>query len=326
MQFIKTISLIFILTFSSVSKPSNISQYTESECLLLKSQENDYKRRLGTNNQLYLKSKYQVETYCHQPKVVNKTKENIAVLTAKNTQQTNIPISTINIVNQPKAPLTTQPHQLISNVFLNSFTQLWPMFLLLILGLFGLGYLKRKLPVIKGKVGESYVKKGLVSALDSRQYTVINDVTLPLEDGGTTQIDHIVVSHFGIFVLETKNMSGWIFGSEHQVNWTQTLHRKKCSFQNPLRQNYKHTKTLAYLLELPHELFHSIVVFTNNAELKTNMPNNVGHFYDMLAYIKSFNDEIIDHKLKLRILKLIDIIRLAEGRKTNRQHVQYLKK
>jgi len=164
----------------------------------------------------------------------------------------------------------------------------------------------------------------LIKYLDVAKYTIINDVTLPLEDGGSTQIDHIIVSNFGVFVIETKNMSGWIFGSEHQTKWTQTIHRSKHPFQNPLRQNYKHTKTLAHSLDIPHELFHSVVVFTPNAELKTKMPNNVGHLKEMMAYIKSFNEEVSDNQTKLEITNLIQSIKLKQGRKTNKQHVKYL--
>ncbi|WP_350617509.1 nuclease-related domain-containing protein, partial [Pseudomonas sp. HY7a-MNA-CIBAN-0227] len=78
-----------------------------------------------------------------------------------------------------------------------------------------------------------------------------NNVTLPLPNGGSTQIDHVIVSIYGIFVIETKNYKGWIFGNEKQRQWTQAFpNGRKYKFQNPLRQNYLHIKTLADLLEL----------------------------------------------------------------------------
>lgn len=88
-------------------------------------------------------------------------------------------------------------------------------------------------------------------------------------------------------------MSGKIFGSEHQAKWTQTIHRAKHQFQNPLRQNYKHTKTLAHLPDMPHEQLHSVVVFTANGKLQTKIPNNVGYLKEMLVYIKSFNKVVV---------------------------------
>ena len=58
------------------------------------------------------------------------------------------------------------------------------------------------------------------------------------------------VSVFGVFVVETKNMGGWIFGSERNREWTQVFpNAEKYKFQNPLRQNYR----LEFCI-LPHQL------------------------------------------------------------------------
>ncbi|MBA6264293.1 nuclease-related domain-containing protein [Colwellia sp. Bg11-12] len=161
--------------------------------------------------------------------------------------------------------------------------------------------------------------------MPSNQYSIINDVTLPLDDGGTTQIDHIIVSPFGVFVIETKNMKGWIFGNEKQAKWTQTIYRTKHSFQNPLRQNYKHAQTLAQLLNLPAELFHSVIIFTKNAEFKTNMPLNVGHLKGMIAFIMSFKSSLIKPEVQLEVEECISNTSLKRGFKTNKNHVNYLK-
>ncbi|MEX0604990.1 MAG: nuclease-related domain-containing protein [Marinobacter sp.] len=120
--------------------------------------------------------------------------------------------------------------------------------------------------------------------LDRKTYHLIRNITLPTEDG-TTQIDHIIVSPFGVFVVETKNMKGWIFGSAHQPQWTQKIFRHSQKFQNPLRQNYKHVKTLQTLLGLTDSQIHSLVVFVGDATFKTEMPTNVtkggGYFYGL---------------------------------------------
>ncbi len=178
---------------------------------------------------------------------------------------------------------------------------------------------------LKGLAGEMEVNQGLHLKLDKSVYTNHSDITLPLEDGGTTQVDHIVVSDFGIFVIETKNMTGWIFGNEKQRKWTQTIGRSRHPFQNPLRQNYMHTKTLANLLDLPHEYFQSIVVFTSKAKLKTRMPENVGHLDEMINYLLSFDKTVLKEISKIEVSTLIDKIKLASGHTTNRDHVDYLK-
>jgi len=316
---------IFIGLMMLVLPAQAAQQYTESSCILLKQQINDYKRRLGTNSSLYTQTKSNFDTHCQKPITAKSSK--VVLLSNEQVQPSTkaVPINVESVPLRKVSSIKSQPVPTQLNPFTHLAKTLMPMFLLLFIGLMALYYFKKKLPQIKGSIGERYVSKGLIKYLDEAKYTIVNDVTLPLEDGGTTQIDHIVVSNFGIFVIETKNMSGWIFGSEHQAKWTQTIHRSKYPFQNPLRQNYKHTKTLAHLLDIPHELFHSVVVFTTNSELKTKMPNNVGYLKEMMLYIKSFDKEVSDNQTKLEIINLVQSIKLKQGRATNKRHVKYLK-
>lgn len=71
-------------------------------------------------------------------------------------------------------------------------------------------------------IGELIVNMSARWLLNAKDYIIINNVTLPIENG-TTQIDHIIVSKFGIFVIETKNFSGWIFGKKDDLTWTQKI-------------------------------------------------------------------------------------------------------
>ncbi|MGN0856105.1 MAG: NERD domain-containing protein [Candidatus Spyradenecus sp.] len=152
-------------------------------------------------------------------------------------------------------------------------------------------------PWIRGKIGEAFVAKRL-RALPEEIYKVLHNIILPTVDGITTQIDHIVVSRFGIFVIETKNYGGWIFGDEKQAQWTQCCGRgrnaKKSRFQNPLRQNWRHICTLADLLQVPQEAFHSVIAFCGSGELKTEMPANVLYSARLARYIRSFEQPILN--------------------------------
>jgi restriction system protein len=121
--------------------------------------------------------------------------------------------------------------------------------------------------LIKGWLGEKMTAFGIWLKLDPERYRRIHNVILQARNG-TTQIDHVVVSTYGLFVIETKNMDGWIFGSAEQEMWTKQLFRKKFKFQNPLRQNYRHTRCLAEFLNLDHDLLHSVVFFIGNVELE----------------------------------------------------------
>src|SRR5262245_65100442 len=80
--------------------------------------------------------------------------------------------------------------------------------------------------------------------------------------GQSVQIDHVVVTDTGVFVIETKHYSGWIFGHPNDSHWTQVIYKKKSRFQNPLRQNYGHVKAVQSLFNLPDAAFFPIVVFT----------------------------------------------------------------
>ena len=123
--------------------------------------------------------------------------------------------------------------------------------------------------------------------LDKQTYRRLHNVTLNTPDG-TTQIDHVFLSPYGVFVLATKNMNGWIFGSEKQAQWTQKLHKRTFKLQNPLRQNYKHLKALEATLGVGPEHLHSVITFVGGSTFKTEVPANVTHGIGFIRYIKSF--------------------------------------
>ena len=120
----------------------------------------------------------------------------------------------------------------------------------------------------KGVLGEWQVNLLIKFFLGKDNYHLIKNVTL-LTDDGTTQIDHIIVSKYGIFVVETKNMKGWIFGSQNQKQWTQQIFKHKSKFQNPLHQNYKHVKTLEDLLLIGsnarNDCIFSVIIFIGDS-------------------------------------------------------------
>ena len=177
---------------------------------------------------------------------------------------------------------------------------------------------------IKGWYGELCGNFAQSLFLDSNIYHALNNTTIPTQDGGTTQIDHIIVSQYGIFVIEAKFMDGWIFGSQHKKEWTQCFPRKKFKFQNPLRQNYRHTKALSEFLKLDHGNFHSIVMFWGDSTFKTPMPKNVMD-KGYSDYIKSKDDLLFTESQVQQILVAIQAGALPRSWKTHFQHVNHLK-
>jgi len=178
---------------------------------------------------------------------------------------------------------------------------------LFLLGLFALAIAVFKsfvLPKLKGRAGEVSVNFLAKRFLDRNVYHLISDVTLPA-GSGTTQIDHVIVSRYGIFVIETKNYKGWIYGGENDAKWTQVIYKRKERFQNPLRQNYKHTKTLSDLTGIPHDYFKSIVVFVGDSTFKTDMPDHVLPIGRFVRYIKSHQKEIIKDEQVPQVAEVI---------------------
>lgn len=176
----------------------------------------------------------------------------------------------------------------------------------------------------KGWDGELTVKLMQWFSLDKKSYHAFNNVTLPNFGGGTTQIDHIIVSVYGIFVVETKNMNGWIYGKEKDSTWTQVFYKKKYKFQNPLRQNYKHIKTISEILKIPEDKFHPIIMFIGECELKTNMTENV-LLKGYTKYIKSKTEKILTEKEVSNIVEGITTYKLPSSFKTKRKHINHVK-
>ena len=148
---------------------------------------------------------------------------------------------------------------------------------------------------INGWLGEMLLHWWLKSKLDKNQYVVMHDIMLPTEEGTTTQIDHIIVSQWGIFVIETKTFAGHIYGKGSEPQWTAKYHPRQKGFmiQNPLRQNYKHIATLSECLGIGQEYFKTIVAFAGTAKFGKELPPEVMHFSDVVEYIHGKSTEAI---------------------------------
>jgi hypothetical protein len=174
----------------------------------------------------------------------------------------------------------------------------------------------------RGWIGEKIACLGMWLFLDKRIYRRVHNVIVP-SGRGTTQIDHVFVSSFGIFVIETKNMSGWIFGHERDRQWMQVFPGKKFRFQNPLHQNYRHTKSLAEFLRLDHSLFHSIAFFVGDCRFKTSMPPNV-MTSGLASYIKKFSLRVLEQPRVEEIVAELQTLR-SNPTSSGHEHVVGLK-
>ncbi|MBE0437284.1 MAG: NERD domain-containing protein [Methylomicrobium sp.] len=210
----------------------------------------------------------------------------------------------------------------VTQILIQTFMPLISAFWWLILLLFLLVFLKS--PFMKGFLGEFLVNLAAKFFLDKNIYRLFKNVTLPTEEG-TTQIDHVIVSRYGVFVIETKNMKGWIFGSPQQKTWTQKIYRHTNKFQNPLHQNYKHTQTLQSALAINPEKVFSLVVFVGDSTFKTPMPDNVVYAGGYIRFIASKTQPILSDSEVLAICATIETGRLKPSIKTHREHVRHVK-
>lgn len=151
-------------------------------------------------------------------------------------------------------------------------------------------------PKFRGFMGEFWVKQEL-KKLPKDKYLILNDIMVK-QNNSTHQIDHLIISQFGIFVIEMKNYYGLILGDEHKNKWIQYLGKKKSYFLNPIHQNYGHIKSLEELLNLDNKYFIPIVCFSNQAKLKIEAKGNVVPLDYLVSTIKSYQKIILDSNLQ----------------------------
>jgi len=190
---------------------------------------------------------------------------------------------------------------------------------------FGIGFAKGKKRKHKEEnQGEAQVRRILTEYCRKSTAHALNNVTLQYGDG-TTQIDHILISQNGILVIETKHYTGWIFANENQKQWTQVVFKVKSKFLNPIFQNLKHVRATQQLLDfLPKGEIISLVVFTGDAEFKTEVLDGVIHVNQLLSFIDAMMlGSISENRVQFSVGRL-ECKRLELTGKTDIEHQAYL--
>lgn len=177
----------------------------------------------------------------------------------------------------------------------------------------------------KGAKGERMVASRLKD-LDPGFYRVFHDLYLPRPDGtGSTQVDHVVLSRFGVFVIETKYFDGWIFGGVRQKMWTQSIYGRNTQFQNPLHQNHLHVLATRDFLGFQDRQLHSLVFFVDG-DFRSEMPENV-LCSDLCGWIGLRRQiQLSDHELQGAIGKLEQLEKSTDRKAARARHLQDLKR
>lgn len=177
--------------------------------------------------------------------------------------------------------------------------------------------------LLKGWLGEKKTSISMFLSLSRKSYHRFHNVILP-SNNGTTQIDHLIISVYGLFIVETKNRQGWIFGSEGQTTWTQSIYGQNYSFQNPLRQTFRQKKVLSEFLDIKETNIHTVVYFVGGSKFKTPMPSNVISS-KLGRFIKNFKDELLSPQAVKQLTEVIQE-HLSRSKLSNKDHKRSLRK
>lgn len=173
----------------------------------------------------------------------------------------------------------------------------------------------------KGKIGEKKVAH-ILNRLPEDQYRIINDLLIRTSSGNTTQIDHIVISEYAIFVIETKNYQGMVYGGEYSEYWTQDIFGNKYQLRNPIIQNHGHIRALKSLLQDYGNIpYISIVAFSRQASLGVTANTPVIYWDQILTIINQFEEKRISHIQVVGIYnKLLESN--SDSKETRKEHIR----
>jgi hypothetical protein len=186
-----------------------------------------------------------------------------------------------------------------------------------------------------GSYGEYKVRKAIkkIEASSSGKYKAFHNLYIPKQDGTTSQIDHIILSDQGLFVIETKNYSGWIFGDETSKYWMQVIYKRKEKFLNPILQNKGHIKALRNWLgeAFSHIPIHSVVVFLPKAKFKSNA--HFSHAYvvypkQLKQVLEQHETNVIDRETKQRLAQKLETVLVKDKKQEKemkKRHVQTIR-
>ena len=198
-----------------------------------------------------------------------------------------------------------------------------PIFALMVLLAFAFGFHVGRFIPSPQNLGEAMVTNAISGGL-WRPHLLLNNVTLQARER-TSQIDHVLVADSGVFVIETKHYSGWIFGDSHEGQWTQVIYKRKTKFLNPVRQNYGHVKALQALFNLPATAFSSLVVFTGDAEFKTDLGPTVFKLSQLIGHLAAERPKLFDERQMAYIVGRIEMKRMRRSVETDEYHLNYVR-
>ncbi len=179
----------------------------------------------------------------------------------------------------------------------------------------------------KGERAEAEVQRQQLDPLPDPPYQSYQTLYLPKFKGrGTTEVDHVVVSPYGIFVIETKSWQGTIYGQPSDAKWVQQLGSATNIKENPIRQNLLHTRSVAKYLRVRHDVVRSVICFHGqNCSFGNPMPSNVIRAEDLGSYLTGFRQSVLSGSNVRRVNRILaNHIERADPEVDRSNHLRWL--
>jgi len=168
-------------------------------------------------------------------------------------------------------------------------------------------------PRFRGDIAESRVRRVLAAGLQRNLYTVFDSLRLPA-GGGTIEVDHVVVSKLGIFVIESHYARGWVSGSAVQDRWKQQSLLGATRVDNPVHRNRLQVEVLQRCTGFPAAVFHPLVVVVGHRGFKQRPPPNVVTVEALLPWIRRQTRQVLSPEQADQAVRAIHEARLESKR------------
>lgn len=175
------------------------------------------------------------------------------------------------------------------------------------------------------EIAERIVVDALTDIVKDEPHHIMQNVTLPLRNGGSSQIDVVLLSKRGVFVIEVKAFRGIITGHREAEHWTQSRGFNSREFRNPLRQNQSHLHALNECIGVSMEQMNSLVIFGREGRFKNPIADNVIHLDKLGDIIRAVEPNKLTEKELIALIGKTELLRLPQCQATDDKHVEYVK-
>ncbi|NNL04513.1 MAG: NERD domain-containing protein [Xanthomonadales bacterium] len=168
-------------------------------------------------------------------------------------------------------------------------------------------------PRFRGEIAQTRVRRVLEQALEKNRYTLMHNVLFP-SGGGTIKIDHLVVSRFGVFVIDSVYARGWISGTDVQDRWKRSAMGRTHRMENPVHSNRVHAETLGSRIGLASPQVHRLVVLDGSRGFRHTPPVEIVAPEQLVPRIRRFGQHVLESEQAETVLRELRSLRLEPGK------------